>query len=238
MWRPTVSSDELYHSAKGTTWKNHKYLKKIGNTYIYAKNAYTMDRKAKAAKKKFEKQLKDNKLDDQEVERAIVNRKIYDGNGHQHIDVNPKHDPINIYGPNAPYNMLPGKYGKAYRKAENDKQDAATTFINKEKYERTSRTFKDMAKKEVSSIGQELKRDAKSNARKAKKSTKKAIAKTKSKARKAVKSAKSAINNLKKKLNSTSKTRITVTSNLMPAGTKKDITNKYNHTTSKKKKRG
>ena len=244
MWKPTVSSDELYHSAKGTTWKNHKYLKKIGNTYVYAKNAYKMDRKANAAMKKFKKQLEDNQLNSKEVESAIVNRRIYDGK-HQRIGVNPKHDPINAYGQNSLYNALPGRIGRAYRKAENDKQDAATTFLNKEKYERTSRTFKNMAKKEASSIGQELARDAKSTANETKrkvkkltKSAKKTGKKTITKARKALKSVKSSINNLKKKLNSTSKTRITVTSNLMPAGTKKDITNKYNHTTSKKKKRG
>ena len=27
--------EELYHSAKGTEWKNHKYLKKEGNRYYY-----------------------------------------------------------------------------------------------------------------------------------------------------------------------------------------------------------
>lgn len=27
--------EELMHSAKGTTWKNHKYIKKVGNRYIY-----------------------------------------------------------------------------------------------------------------------------------------------------------------------------------------------------------
>lgn len=29
----------ICHSAKGTTWKKHKYLKKIGDTYVYAKKA-------------------------------------------------------------------------------------------------------------------------------------------------------------------------------------------------------
>lgn len=27
----------IAHSAKGSTWKNHKYLKKIGDRYVYAK---------------------------------------------------------------------------------------------------------------------------------------------------------------------------------------------------------
>jgi hypothetical protein len=49
MWRPTISSDVIYHSAKGSTWKKHKYLKKIGNAYVYAKAAYNADRKYKKA---------------------------------------------------------------------------------------------------------------------------------------------------------------------------------------------
>ena len=28
-------SDYIIHSAKGTTWKNHKYIKKVGNKYYY-----------------------------------------------------------------------------------------------------------------------------------------------------------------------------------------------------------
>lgn len=31
-----TTRDELMHSAKGSTWKNHKYIKKIGDKYIYA----------------------------------------------------------------------------------------------------------------------------------------------------------------------------------------------------------
>ncbi len=27
--------EELYHSAKGSTWKNHKYIRKDGKKYIY-----------------------------------------------------------------------------------------------------------------------------------------------------------------------------------------------------------
>ena len=30
-------SETLEHSAKGTTWKNHKYVKKVGNKYYYDK---------------------------------------------------------------------------------------------------------------------------------------------------------------------------------------------------------
>lgn len=28
--------DELKHSAKGSTWKDHKYIKKVGDKYVYA----------------------------------------------------------------------------------------------------------------------------------------------------------------------------------------------------------
>lgn len=47
MWKPTVnycgyippkSSDEIYHSAKGSAWKEHKYIRKEGNRYIYKEN--------------------------------------------------------------------------------------------------------------------------------------------------------------------------------------------------------
>lgn len=31
-----TTRDELMHSAKGSTWKDHKYIKKVGDKYIYA----------------------------------------------------------------------------------------------------------------------------------------------------------------------------------------------------------
>lgn len=34
-YRAYSSSNELMHSAKGTTWENHKYLKKVDGRYIY-----------------------------------------------------------------------------------------------------------------------------------------------------------------------------------------------------------
>lgn len=42
-------SDQLQHSAKGTTWskKNHKYLRKEGNKYIYDEKGYPTTTKAK-----------------------------------------------------------------------------------------------------------------------------------------------------------------------------------------------
>lgn len=30
-----TTRDELMHSAKGSTWKDHKYIKKVGNKYVY-----------------------------------------------------------------------------------------------------------------------------------------------------------------------------------------------------------
>lgn len=45
-------SDQLQHSAKGTTWskKNHKYLRKEGNKYVYAEDS-NLSEKAKGAAK-------------------------------------------------------------------------------------------------------------------------------------------------------------------------------------------
>lgn len=40
IWRPSMTyADVLQHSAKGTTWKNHKYIKKIGDVYYYKQKA-------------------------------------------------------------------------------------------------------------------------------------------------------------------------------------------------------
>ena len=39
-WRPTVTSnDVIMHSAKGSHWKNHKYLKVVDGRYIYPESA-------------------------------------------------------------------------------------------------------------------------------------------------------------------------------------------------------
>lgn len=35
MWKPTVSSDELWHSAKGSHWKDHKYIRIDNGHYVY-----------------------------------------------------------------------------------------------------------------------------------------------------------------------------------------------------------
>lgn len=35
MYTQPIKPNELFHSAKGTTWKNHKYIRKKGNIYIY-----------------------------------------------------------------------------------------------------------------------------------------------------------------------------------------------------------
>ena len=60
------TKDYLAHSAKGTTWKNHKYIRKEGNRYIY-------DPKDK---KKFEEDLEKYK-DEYEADR---NNRINRGN--------------------------------------------------------------------------------------------------------------------------------------------------------------
>lgn len=43
-----VKRNELKHSAKGSTWKDHKYIKKVGDKYIYANdpNADTTENKS------------------------------------------------------------------------------------------------------------------------------------------------------------------------------------------------
>lgn len=38
-WVPPISSDELYHSAKGSHWKKHKYISVKDGVYKYAKKA-------------------------------------------------------------------------------------------------------------------------------------------------------------------------------------------------------
>ncbi|MBP5594393.1 MAG: hypothetical protein J6Y02_03350 [Pseudobutyrivibrio sp.] len=45
MWKPTTSSDALYHSAKGTHWGKHKYIAIKNGRYIYPDTA-TGDSKA------------------------------------------------------------------------------------------------------------------------------------------------------------------------------------------------
>lgn len=41
----------LEHSAKGTTWSKHKYIKKVGNRYYYATDIEAANRRMKAADK-------------------------------------------------------------------------------------------------------------------------------------------------------------------------------------------
>lgn len=47
MWRPTISSDEIWHSAlshsaKGSHWKDHKYIRIENGRYIYDSNEGTI----------------------------------------------------------------------------------------------------------------------------------------------------------------------------------------------------
>lgn len=45
--------EELMHSAKGTTWKNHKYLKKVDGRYIYPKERFNTNLSKRAARKRI-----------------------------------------------------------------------------------------------------------------------------------------------------------------------------------------
>ena len=58
-------SDQLQHSAKGTTWskKNHKYLRKEGNKYVYAEDS-SLSEKAKGAAKEAAKSYLTNYVAD------------------------------------------------------------------------------------------------------------------------------------------------------------------------------
>lgn len=65
----------LIHSAKGTTWKKgHKYVNKVGNRYVYAKDKYT-ERADKL--RKFNDEFPDPLID---FFKKAVNRKIDDKN--------------------------------------------------------------------------------------------------------------------------------------------------------------
>lgn len=46
--------EELYHSSG--PWKKHKYLKKIGNTYIYAKKSRELEKNAKNLAQEYDKE--------------------------------------------------------------------------------------------------------------------------------------------------------------------------------------
>ncbi len=48
MWKPTVSSDELWHSAKGSHWKDHKYIRIDNGHYVYEYDN-TADKKHKVS---------------------------------------------------------------------------------------------------------------------------------------------------------------------------------------------
>lgn len=47
-------TDELKHSAKGTTWGNHKYIAKIGNRYFYSQEQLSAFKKTKSARSAYE----------------------------------------------------------------------------------------------------------------------------------------------------------------------------------------
>lgn len=51
--------NSLMHSPKGTTWKNHKYIKIVDGRYIYDKDAHEQD--IKDAGKEIYNQIKENR---------------------------------------------------------------------------------------------------------------------------------------------------------------------------------
>lgn len=169
VWKPTTTpEDVIMHSAKGTTWKNHKYLKKIGNAYVYAKNASSANKRAKKYNKEFEKTMnEDFGLGDKEVENVILGRRDgYD----RPIS---KSDKEKYYGKNGAYNQLPGEFGKVYRDHEDRKQRAADQYLAKERQERTKSYYEKKSRDELKSLANDIKSDIKSiGKKKKKKSTK------------------------------------------------------------------
>ena len=138
IWKPSMTyTDVLYHSAKGTTWKEHKYIKKIGNTYIYAKKAAIAKRNSKNARKEFVNEYNKSFANiDQDIskniERRIVARR--DGGKREYY-----------------------KKGSLY-----DHQElAADNFLKSERNDRWSRMYAKQAKKELSSIPKEIINDGK-----------------------------------------------------------------------------
>lgn len=54
--------DYLRHSSKGSTWSNHKYIKKVGDKYIYADSPDKSSKDDKSAEESSDaSKIKDNK---------------------------------------------------------------------------------------------------------------------------------------------------------------------------------
>lgn len=138
IWKPSMTyADVLQHSAKGTTWKDHKYIKKIGDTYIYAKKAAIAERNSKNARKEFEKEYNKSHANidpdiSKNIERRIIDRR--DGGRREYY-----------------------KKGTIY-----DHQElAADNFLKSERNARYAQIYKKQAKKALSSIPKEMINDGK-----------------------------------------------------------------------------
>lgn len=141
MWKPsTTPNDVLMHSAKGSTWKKHKYLKKIGNTYIYAKAS-------KKASKKSNKALKDAYS---YGKWAILDKRNANNVGKD--GETRSGEPGGSIGTNAKFwNDL----------AEVDSKAGAAKYENAVMYKNASDSYKRLAKENLASIPKELASDVK-----------------------------------------------------------------------------
>lgn len=169
MWKPTISSDEIYHSclahsAKGSTWKNHKYIKKIGDAYIYAKAAKKAKKKAKEADERF----------DYEMNGAGHNASVAANEERNRLGKNVKPKSLDVIRqyPNAGHGVL--DYGGNYKSdmdiAQMHLRRAGRARQEREMYERSARSYDDLSKKQLKDLKDEIGSDIKSIFKKKKKS--------------------------------------------------------------------
>ena len=137
MWKPsTTPHDVLMHSAKGSTWKNHKYLKKIGNAYIYAKAASKAKKKSKEAYDMAEAHGKWT---------ILAKRNANDVS-------NRRNEP-----PSFDAAISNGKEAKYWNDiSELDRKHGATQYQNAIMYDRASKSYKNLAKQNLASIPKEI----------------------------------------------------------------------------------
>ena len=137
IWNPSMTyADVLQHSAKGSTWKKHKYIKKIGNTYVYAKAAAKYKKRGKEAKNKFNNlhDVARSVFTEKEIEKRIVD--IRNGSPREEV-----HNNVVTYN--------------------NIRDRAADEWIKSEQYEKIERSYANSAKKELASIPKEMIKDGK-----------------------------------------------------------------------------
>lgn len=154
MWRPTISSDVIYHSAichsaKGSTWKNHKYLKKIGNAYVYAKAAFN-------AKKKRDKEFKN--YDAERIAAGFI--------GSNKDFKSRKYDGSDGTRPQARL----GQFNKEMDQAANNHiRRAGVARTNYYMYDDARKSYKKLAKGQLKSLGNEISSDITNSINKGKK---------------------------------------------------------------------